>query len=128
MKPNASWVGYRTHFTETCDEHEPRLITHVKTSVATEQDSEVPHSIQADLVKRDLKPEVHFVDTGYMDAANFVHSQAEFGIDLFGPMRPDTSWQTKDPEAFAILQFNINWETRTAVCPAGQHSSRWLVP
>ncbi len=37
-KPNASWVGYRTHFTETCDEQEPRLITHVKTSVATEQD------------------------------------------------------------------------------------------
>ena len=55
MKPNASWVGYRTHFTETCDEHEPRLITHVKTSVATEQDSEVPHSIQADLVKRDFR-------------------------------------------------------------------------
>ena len=49
-KPNASWVGYRTHFTETCDEQASRLITHVKTSVATEQDSEVTQSIQADLV------------------------------------------------------------------------------
>lgn len=125
-KPNASWVGYRTHFTETCDEQEPRLITHVKTSVATEQDSEVTQSIQAELIQRDLKPEVHFVDTGYMDAANLVHSQHEFGIDLVGPMRPDTSWQTKDPDAFDILQFNLNWETRTAVCPAGQQSARWL--
>lgn len=125
-KRTTNWVGYRTHFTETCDEHEPRLITHVKTTVATEQDSEVTHSIQADLVRRDLKPEGHLVDTGYMDAANFVHSRLEYGIDLLGPMRPDTSWQAKDPTAFDILQFTINWETQTAVCPAGQPSLRWL--
>jgi transposase len=125
-KRNTNWVGYRTHFTETCDEHEPRLITHVKTTVATEQDSEVTQSIQADLVKRALKPEVHIVDTGYMDAANVVYSQREFGIDLLGPMRPDTSWQTKDPMAFDILQFDLNWETRTAICPTGQQSSRWI--
>src|SRR5258707_7345543 len=61
-----------------------------------------------------------------MDAANLVHSQHEFGIDLLGPMRPDTSWQTKDPEAFDILQFDLNWETRTAVCRTGQQSARWV--
>lgn len=125
-KRTTNWVGYRTHFTETCDEHEPRLITHVKTTPATEQDSKVTQSIQADLVKRDLKPEVHIVDTGYIDAANCVHSQHEFNIDLLGPMRPDTSWQTKDPTAFDILQFNLDWETQTAVCPTGQRSTRWL--
>jgi transposase len=86
----------------------------------------VTPSIQADLLKRGLKPDVHLVDTGYMDAPNLVPSQPEFGIDLLGPMRPDTSWQTKDPEAFDILQFDLNWETRTAVCPTGQQSSRWL--
>nr|MBA3874566.1 transposase [Anaerolineae bacterium] len=125
-KRNTNWVGYCTHFTETCDEHAPRLITHVKTTVATEQDSEVTQSIQADLVKRDLKPEVHIVDTGYMDAANLVYSQHEFGIDLLGPMRPHTSWQTKDPMAFDILQFNLDWDTQTAICPTGQQSSRWI--
>ena len=125
-KRTTHWVGYRTHFTETCDEPEPRLITPVKTTVATEQDSEVTQSIQAELVKCDLKPAVHLVDSGYMDAANFVYSQHEFGIDLLGPMRPETSWQSKDPAAFDILQFNINWETQTAVCPTGQRSLRWL--
>jgi len=33
-----TWVGYKVPLTETCDEYSPHLITHVGTSVATEQD------------------------------------------------------------------------------------------
>jgi transposase len=124
-KRNMSWVGYRTHLTETCEEDYPRLITQVTTTLATEQDCEVTQSIQADLVERDLKPEVHLVDAGYVDAANLVHSQENFGVDLLGPTRPNTSWQSKDPEAFDILQFTIDWENKTATCPAGQHNNVW---
>jgi transposase len=38
MKREVTWVGYKVHLTETCDEDLPHLITHVETSVATEQD------------------------------------------------------------------------------------------
>ncbi len=49
-KRTTGWVGYRRHLTETCDEDQPRLITQVTTTVATEQDCEVTGHIQADLV------------------------------------------------------------------------------
>jgi len=32
------WVGYKVHFTETCDEDFPHLITHVETTQASIQD------------------------------------------------------------------------------------------
>jgi transposase len=32
------WVGYKVHLTETCDEGQPRLITHVETSLAGKGD------------------------------------------------------------------------------------------
>src|SRR5204862_36578 len=37
-KNDLEWVGYKTHFTETCDEQVPNLITHVETTLATTQD------------------------------------------------------------------------------------------
>jgi len=125
MKRNMGWLGYRTHLTETCEEGHPRLITQVKTTVATEQDCEVTSSIQADLVANDLKPDSHLVDAGYVDAANLAHSQRDFSIDLLGPTRPDTSWQAKDPDAFDIMQFSIDWDNKIVTCPAGQHSAVW---
>jgi Transposase DDE domain len=124
-KRQTGWVGYRSHLTETCDEDYPRPITQVTTTVATEQDCEVIQAIQADLVARDLKPEVHLVDAGYVDAANLAYSQGKFHIDLFGPTRPDTSWQGKTPDAFDSLQFTIDWEHQVATCPAGQPSAVW---
>jgi transposase len=101
------------------------LITQVTTTLATEQDCEVTRHIQADRVGHDLKPDIHLVDAGYGNASNLAHSQTDFGIDLLGPTRPDTSWQAKDPVAFDILQFSIDWERKDATCPAGQHSVVW---
>jgi transposase len=124
-KRTTGWVGYRTHLTETCDEDHPRLITQVTTTVATEQDCEVTRHIQADLVAHDLKPDIHLVDAGYVDASNLAHSQSDCGIDLMGPTRPDTSWQAKDPDAFDILHFSIDWDHQEVTCPAGQHSVVW---
>lgn len=33
-KRSTSWVGYKVHLTETCDDDAPHLITHVQTSLA----------------------------------------------------------------------------------------------
>lgn len=124
-KRNMGWVGYRTHLTETCDAQHPRLITQVTTTVATDQDCEATARIQADLVARDLNPQVHLVDAGYVDADNLAHSQHDLGIDLLGPTRPDTSWQAKDPDAFDLMQFSIDWDHQHVTCPAGQRSAVW---
>jgi Transposase DDE domain len=125
-KRRTGWVGYRIHLTESCDAAFPRLVTQVTTPVATEPDGEVIPSIQADLVTRDLKPAVHLVAAGYIDAANRAHSQGDFHMDLFGPTRPDTRWQGKTPAAVDSRQFTIDWESPVVTCPAGQPSAVWV--
>jgi transposase len=124
-KRSKEWVGYRTHITETCDEEHPRLITHVQTSEATLQDCEIVDKIQSDLVANDLCPEIHLVDAGYVDAENLAHSQHEHGINLFGPSRPDTSWQAQSEDGLDIPQFAIDWEAQSVTCPANQRSVVW---
>lgn len=67
-KRDLSWYGYQTHFTETCDEDLPRLITHVVTTDATETDVEQTEPIQQALSQRECLPAQHLVDAGYVDA------------------------------------------------------------
>ncbi len=35
------WIGYKVHLTESCDEDQPRLITHVETGLAGKGDVDV---------------------------------------------------------------------------------------
>lgn len=93
-KDSRTWTGYKVHLTETCEETAPRLITQVETTVATTPDASVLKAIQEDLSTRDLTPKSHWVDGGYPNVDVLLSSQ-EKGIDLIGPMRPDTSWQAK---------------------------------
>lgn len=50
-KRGMDWVGYKVHFTETCDEDQPHLITHVETTVASIQDDQVLKGIHQALSK-----------------------------------------------------------------------------
>jgi hypothetical protein len=93
-KYGAGWIGYKLHITETCDPEEPRLITQVTTTVATVPDSNMTEAIQEDLVCRDLSPDTHWVDAGYVNTDNLLSSQ-EKEIDLLGPARGDSSWQAR---------------------------------
>ncbi|MBL8157495.1 MAG: hypothetical protein JNM70_25255 [Anaerolineae bacterium] len=54
-----AWVGYKTHWTETCQTDAPRLIVDVQTGLATESDAQRYPSIQAALQTKDLLPEEH---------------------------------------------------------------------
>jgi transposase len=67
-KRNTAWVGYKVHLTETCDESEPRLITHVETSLAKITDDAVVEGIHQSLEQKGLLPQTHLVDGGYTTA------------------------------------------------------------
>src|SRR5512135_1411688 len=64
-KRTTTWTGYKVHLTETCEENQVHLITHVETTIATVPDSEVTASIHETLAKKDLLPDDHLVDAGY---------------------------------------------------------------
>jgi hypothetical protein len=67
----------------------------------------------------------HPTDAGYPSAELLVTSREQYGIDLLGPMRPDVSWQSQDPQAFDITQFQIDWQRQVVICPLGKTSRCW---
>ena len=124
-KRAVSWVGYKAHLTETCDDDLPHLITDVGTTIAPASDVDQLVPIQERLRLRQLPPTEHVVDTGYMRTSNLVASQQVHQIDLIGPMYDDRQWQAKTPDGFDLARFQIDWEARVVTCPAGQHSTLW---
>ena len=124
-KRSVSWVGYKVHLTETCDDDLPHLVTDVGTTVAPAQDVDQLVPIQERLVARALPPAAHLVDTGYVRTSNLITSQQMHQIDLIGPMYEDRAWQAKDPTAFDLAQFQIDWEAQVVTCPNGQRSTGW---
>ncbi|MCA1638374.1 MAG: IS1182 family transposase [Acidobacteria bacterium] len=123
-KRDLSWTGYKVHLSETCDEHLPRLITNVHTTAATTQDVSCTNDIHKQMQKNNLLPSRHLVDTGYMDAELVVGSSRKYGIELFGPMRLNPSWQARE-RGIDAAQFQIDWDNRQARCPMGKQSAYW---
>jgi transposase len=124
-KRSTSWVGYKIHLTESCDEDTPHLITHVETTTGPVADGAVVGCIHETLKEHDLLPGIHLVDMGYVDAELLANSQQEYGVDLFGPARGDIHEQARAGKGFDAAQFRIDWETEQAICPAGCHSISW---
>jgi transposase len=124
-KRSLTWTGYKAHLTESCDEQCPHLITHVTTTSAGVTDITQTAGIHHALGQKQLLPQEHFADAGYVDAELIVRSATHYGIELIGPVRPDVSWQAHTPEAFDIAQFTVDWEKKAVTCPQGKVSSSW---
>ena len=124
-KRTTTWVGYKVHRTETCEDDGPPLVTHVETTVAATADGAVTPTIHAALQDKDLLPAVHVVDTGFLDADLLVASRREYDVDLLGPTRLDYHWQARERTGFAVADFQIDWERQEAVCPMGRRSRSW---
>jgi transposase len=124
-KRSTTWVGYKAHLTETCDEDKPRLITEVKTTEASVPDHEVVEDIHRELSAKQLLPAVHLLDAGYINADLIVRSKQRYGVELCGPARPDTAWQAQAGKGFAASDFSFDWEKQLAICPDGKQSSSW---
>lgn len=126
-KRQTTWVGYKVHLTETCETapDKPNLVTHVHTVSSTATDESATDDIHQALADKQLLPATHFVDAAYVDAENLADSQSNHSVDLFGPAPLDTQWQAKQPDAFDLSTFVIDWEGQYATCPAGQQSKVW---
>ena len=123
-KGSTSWTGYKVHFTETCDDDSPHLITHVETTSAPVPDMAVTEKIEQELIDKELKPTTHLCDGAYVDVELMAKAQKE-GIDLIGPVHQDSSWQAQAQTGYELSHFTIDWENMTATCPQGETSSRW---
>ncbi|MHB8624574.1 MAG: IS1182 family transposase [Aggregatilineales bacterium] len=125
VKRDTTWLGYKCHITETCDDEAPRLITHVETTPATTQDEQALMAIHTALQAKGLLPHEHLVDAGYTDSFRLAESQLVFNVDLVGPVSQENSWQAKTPDAFSTAYFVIDWEQKTVTCPIGHHAIDW---
>jgi hypothetical protein len=72
LKRGMGWCGYKIHVTETCDAGAPHLINHVITTDATVTDTETTETVHQGLAARELVPEQHLVDAGYVTATHIV--------------------------------------------------------
>jgi transposase len=120
-----AWQGYRVHFTETCDPDQPRLITHVEVTPATQPDIAAVEPIHQELKRRGYLPQKHLMDAGYVAAHTMVESQKDYGVDVIGPVNRNTTWQAKEEGGFIPETFEINWQRQEAICPEGQVSCGW---
>lgn len=125
IKRDVIWVGYKAHLTETCAENSPHVITHVETSPSTVADILAVDPIHKDLAQKGLLPSEHFVDTGYGSGESISTSQAQYGVNLVGPVHLDTAWQAHVENAFDATQFDIDWGKKEVHCPAGHSNKDW---
>jgi transposase len=119
------WTGYQVHLTESCDDKQVHLITHVETTEATVHESQKTQAIHQALVDKQLPPDQHLVDSAYIDAELLINSRTQFGITLVGPGRPDSSWQAKVEGGYDRYRFEIDWDQQQVRCPQGQTSVSW---
>lgn len=113
------------HVSETCEATKPHLLTHVHTTAATVHEAQCTEPIQQALLDKQAPPKLHLVDAAYVDAPLLLSSHQHQGIDLMGPTRPNSSWQTKVEGAYSIEQFAIDWERQQVICPQGKISTTW---
>jgi transposase len=124
-KRSTEWVGYKVHLTETCEDEAAHIITHIETSSAVEQDVSVTERIHAALGAKDLLPDEHLLDTGYVDAELLVNAKEDYGIAICGPVKKDVLWQANSGEGFGLSNFQINWDEQYVTCPQGRQSGYW---
>ncbi|WP_433665190.1 IS1182 family transposase [Nocardia sp. CA-128927] len=124
-KRDTSWNGYKVHLTETCEPDAPHLITQVATTPAPVPDMAMTAAIHTSLAERDLLPDVHLVDAGYVDADLLVATQQQHGVELLGPVKAATGWQAAADRGYTLHDFRIDWDNERVTCPQGTASTDW---
>ena len=98
-RSGVNWVGYAVNVSETCDDEQCHLITHVETTDASVHEAQRTQVIHQALADKDLLPSEHFVDSAYVSAEHLVNAQAQ-QIEMVGPTRKNASWQSKIEDGY----------------------------
>jgi transposase len=125
-KRQTQWAGYKVHLTETCDPDSPHVITHVITTPATIQDTDVVSQLHQSLFAKNLLPGEHLLDMGYSATRTMLEAIERFGVGMVMLMRSGHSWQQQDPEAYDLSHFHIDWVRKRAICPQRKESGSWV--
>jgi transposase len=125
VKRGSGWCGYKTHLSETCEPNAPHTITHVVTTDATVGDTEVTEVVHQGLAARELLPDEHAVDAGYVTASHIVTARDEYRIDLLGPVGLDTHHERHEGEHITQSAFTVDWDARKVTCPQRAVSVSW---
>jgi transposase len=124
QKRDTTWSGYKVHLSETCDDDAPHLIVQAETTAATTTDNAALGAIRDEFARRGLAPGELYLDEGYVTAQALAAADDD-GTEIVGPLTRDSSWQAKAGRGFARDDFDIDWDARTATCPAGRRSAAW---
>lgn len=129
VKRGMGWTGFKTHLTEACEPDALHAITNVETTSANVDDTEMTQVIHQHLDKRQLLPNEHVVDAGYVTAAHILTARDDHNIALLGPVGADTHHtkrgdgdQTPDLTQAA---FHVDWDAKQVTCPGGEVSVTW---
>ena len=88
-----------------------------------EVDEGVLCTIHDDLAEKELLPDQHLTDAGYVTSANLVKTQVSYGVDLVGPTLKTHWYQAQT--GYDLTQFSIDWQAEMVTCPQGRISSSW---
>lgn len=121
-KRGAGWVGYKVHLTETCDDEQMHVITHVETTTAVVQDVSMTQKIHVALAGKELLPGEHLMDAGYVGADLLVEAKRAYGVEVLGPVKKDVRWQANTEGGYDLSEFDVDWESRTVTCPRGHQA------
>lgn len=113
------------HFTETCDEGYPGLITQVETTAAPTPDGRVLAPVHEALENKGMLPSAHITDSGYMVIEALIAARRDYGVELLGAVRETKHWQVREGKGFDLSNFKVDWERERVTCPEGKHSIRW---
>jgi hypothetical protein len=94
----------------------------VATTDAATADLDTVPDRHADQAARDLLPDVHLVDAGYVSVGQVLADDGDYGVQLAGPLPADTSWQAGDEQAFDLTRFAID-DAHHVVCPTGKSAA-----
>lgn len=81
-KRSTTWTGYKVHWTETCDDGQVHLITHVMTTHGHQTDLGQTEEVHKALEAKSLLPAEHLVDTAYVNSPLLLNSEPDYGITL----------------------------------------------
>ncbi|MCQ4085216.1 transposase, partial [Streptomyces sp. RB6PN25] len=124
VKRQTAWDGYKLHLSESCDEDLPHLMLLAATAPASTDGHQLTGAVHQHLVERDLAPNEYLVDGGYTSARLLLEARTA-GIELTGPVRPSPG-PPGLPGGYTTADFTIDWDQRSATCPRGANSSRWI--